>query len=313
MVSAEVVRMEGHLRAQFVYDRAPRPPSPEERKDLTDFAHSANARIVKCRFCGALKREDSHEPVRTYADDSYDQSVMDRLFPRYVEAFAAKADPYRTLLPERAEVVEVGPHVGGFLQTAADWGWNAVGVDVGKDTANFVNARGLTTHNSTLEACRFPSSQFDGVFIWNCFEQLPEPDAMLQESRRIVKRGGMLVLRVPNALFYSVSRGYLEATPNPEITTWVTRALGYSNLLGWPYLYGYTDRHLDRMAERNCFTRAAGLNSELIILPLPELSESVIEEKRAALATLQGWSEFEKLDASGRLTGPWIELIYRAV
>ena len=305
--------MEALLRAQFVYDRASRPPSPEERKDLTDFAHGSTAGILRCADCCALKRADNHEPVHTYAEDSYDESVMEHLFPRYVDAFAEKEQPYRSLLPPAAQILEIGPHLGGFLQAAANWGWKALGVDVGKDTANFVNSHGLTTINGTLDECAFDRGRFDGVFIWNCFEQVPDPDRLLAESRRIVKKRGVLVLRVPNALFYSTCREYLKATPNPDVTTWITRALGYSNLLGWPYLFGYSDVHLDRLAGRNGFERTAALNSQLIILPFPQLTDEIMDEKRAALAAVRDWTEFRKLDARGRLIGPWIEVIYRAV
>lgn len=297
--------METLLRAQFVFDRVPKPPEPKERKDLTDFAHSADACILRCTTCGVLRRLDNQDPLATYQEDSYDRAVMDRLFPRYAEAFAAKEDPYRSLLPQKAKVLEIGPHLGGFLEAATRWGWDAEGVEVGKDTAEYVQSRGFRTHVGTLQDCRFAEARFDAVFVWNCFEQVERPGELLAEIRRVLKADGPMVLRVPNARYYTTARCYLNSTTDPELTTTLTRALGYSNLLGWPYLYGYDAAHLDRLAGRHGFQQQRRLNAELIILPFPEVPDEVAAEKDCTLAAVQ---QLDRMHGEG----PWIECIYAA-
>ena len=205
------------MRAQFVLDRTEKTPPREERKDLTDFAHGASARILECQRCSILVRDErATQPTGVYTEDQYDASVMEHLLPRYVAAFRARETPYRALLPPGASVLEIGPHFGAFLQVATEWGWKPVGVDIGKDTTQFVQAHGYTTYNCPVEDCDFPDECFDGVFIWNCFEQIPEPGRTLAEVRRVLKPGGVLVIRTPNALFYRVSEHFLRKSEPGE-------------------------------------------------------------------------------------------------
>jgi SAM-dependent methyltransferase len=313
-LSEESVRLEAVVRAQFVLDRTEKTPGRTERKDLTDFAHGASARLLECGRCSILVRDESKaDPVETYVEDAYDPTAMERLLPSYVEAFRNREEPYRALLNPGAEVLEIGPHLGAFLQVATEWGWKPVGVDVGKDTTRFVNEHGYVTYNQTIEDSRFPDAYFDGAFVWNCFEQIPDPARTLDEIHRIVKPGGPLVLRTPNALFYSVCERFLRSRDPGEVSNWVMRALGYNNLLAFPYLYGYTDSILSEMAIRHRFVCESAINSELITLPFPDLQEWVIEENRATTAALHDWSELQSYESKGGLTGPWMEIAYRSI
>lgn len=311
-LSEDAVRFETILRAQFIFDRVEKMPRPAERKDLTSFAHSASASLVECTRCDILiRREGASEPTRTYVEDEYDDGVMSSLLPRYQAAFRAREVPYRSLVRNRAGILEIGPHLGAFLDVAREWGWNAAGVDIGKDTTRFITSRGHTIYNQPVEECRFPDEAFDGVFVWNCFEQIPDPRSMLEEAHRILKPAGVLVLRTPNALFYKACQFGLRTAPDSDLSVWIVRALGYNNLLAFPYLYGYDDRALTGLAGEHGFRCDAGLNSELITLPYPQLAERIVEENRATHALVRQWSAFDGLEREGRLTGPWMEMIFR--
>lgn len=313
-LSEDAVRLETILRAQFVFDRVEKNPKPEERKDLTSFAHGAAASLAECPRCSILVRvEQQNEPNQTYVDDPYDPAAIDRLLPRYIDAFRAKEQPYRSLLAEGATVVEIGPHFGAFLHVARDWGWHSTGIDIGKDTTRYIRDQGFAIQNCSLEECRLPAASHDGVFIWNCFEQIPDAHSTLEEARRILKPGGLLILRTPNALFYRVCQDRLKATPDSDLSLWIVRSLGYNNLLAFPYLYGYSSDSLARLGAAHGFRCEAALNAELITLPFPELPDWVVDENRAAYALIRQWSELEEHERNGRLTAPWIELILRAV
>ena len=81
------------------------------------------ASILQCSPCTLLVRaEEQNGATERYANDQYDAGVMEQLFPRYVEAFRRKETPYRILLREGAEVLEIGSHFGAFLKVAAEWG-----------------------------------------------------------------------------------------------------------------------------------------------------------------------------------------------
>jgi hypothetical protein len=157
LVPSTKIDEECRERERFVKDRLARPASGDELKDLTEFFHQGNADILACAECKLLVR-DEHEPppAETYSEDEYDPSVMERLYPRYLEAFRRKEKPYRRLLPEGARILEVGSHYGAFLQSAQEWGWRAEGVDVGKDTSRFARSKGFIVHSKEITECRFP-------------------------------------------------------------------------------------------------------------------------------------------------------------
>jgi hypothetical protein len=88
----------------------------------------------------------------------------------------------KALLREHADVLEIGSHLGGFLQTAEQWGWRPTGLDIGASTSSFARRQGLSTKRRAI-GDYFPHRRSDAVYIWNCFEQLDDPSAIL--PRRI--------------------------------------------------------------------------------------------------------------------------------
>ena len=314
LVSAEELEAECQVREAFVKQRLDRPAHSEELKDLTDFFHNERADLMTCPECTLLIRRAHEQPsAEEYSEDSYDPALMERLYPRYVEAFRAKETTYRHLLRPAAKVLEVGSHYGAFLQTAAEWGWQAEGVDVGRDTSHFAQLKGFTVHVAELEELPFPTASFEGVFIWNCFEQMDNPRPTLETSRRIVKPGGLLVVRTPNGLFYSLCRRlFQDAGLQDGAREFLVETLGYNNLLGFPYLYGHNRATLERLIEPFGFAFGGILNSELLTLPLPEHAAWVEREERAINAEMRMLANSVIADTSGAATGPWIEMWFRA-
>jgi SAM-dependent methyltransferase len=313
LVPASKIDEESRRREQFVKQRLARPASRDELKDLTDFFHQAKADILACAECKLLLR-DEHEPppAETYSEDEYDPSVMERLYPRYLDAFRRKEKPYRALLPQGAETLEVGSHYGAFLQTAQEWGWRAEGVDVGKDTSRFARSKGFTVHGTEITECRFATRSFDAVFIWNCFEQLPDPRPTLAECSRILKPDGLLIVRVPNGLFYTICQKLLgEEGLRSGASEFLMQAMAYNNLLGFPYLYGHSVATLERLMRQFGFRSEGMLNSELLTLPLPENQGWVEAEERAISNDIRMLARSVLANRDGVLTGPWIEVWFR--
>jgi SAM-dependent methyltransferase len=296
--SENKLRREIRLREHFVQSRLRHAPNPAETKDLLDFMHGSPAPLYACNGCGLVMRgADGANAAASYEDDPNDRDVMRSLLPRYVEAFRRK-EAYRPMLLSGARVLEVGSHLGGFLQVAGEWNWNAEGLDVGQDTADFARDSGFRVQRAVLEDAVFPSEPFDAVFVWNCFEQLENPRGALRVIRRLLKRFGLLVVRVPNLWFYRTVRD--------------PRALAYNNLLGFPYLHGYTAETLHRLVSREGFEFIRGFNSELVALPFADPNERVLSEERAVSRAVEQWSA-RKAARQVALSGPWIEMVYRKV
>lgn len=314
LVPATKLEAECRLRERFVADRLRRPATGGELKDLTDFFHGEKAEILACTECSLLVRDElDPPPAQSYSQDQYDPGLMERLYPRYLAAFRHKEQPYRDFLPEQAYVIEVGSHYGAFLQAAQEWGWQAEGVDVGKDTSRFAQSKGFRVHVGELADARFPSSSLDAVFIWNCFEQIKDPKPLLRECQRVLKNNGLLTVRTPNGLFYAMYQQLLaDSTLAPPVAEFLIEALGYNNLLGFPYLYGHSSGTLERLISPFGFRLETTLNSELITFPLPENPDWVEKEEQAINSELKILSRSMLAHHTGVLTGSWIEVSFRA-
>ena len=287
------------MREGFVLKQMGRKPSRAEAKDLTDFMHGFAAPVRVCRGCGLLARAERHvRAAGSYSEDPNDPDVMRQLLPRYVGAFRNKAPGFRELLRDRADVLEIGSHLGAFLQVAEEWNWTAIGLDVGADTSSFARANGLTVRREMAEDTRLAARSFDAVFVWNCFEQLPSPASTLDAIYGLLRPGGLAVFRVPNARFYLQMRFRDQA------------ALAWNNLLGFPYLYGYGEENVNRVANDRGFEFVRGFDSELITMPFPDLKEKAREEQCENSRKVGRWS-IRTTNKAGSLTGPWIEMAYR--
>lgn len=228
--------------------------------DRVRFVQDDIVDLLCCRRCHTLRRDvPAGDAVERYAADRHVPEDMQRLFDAYVEEYRCREPQYRGLLAAGAPVLEVGSYVGAFLHVAREWGWHATGVDVNREVAEFAGSRGLATRSLPLEACAFRNAAFDAVFVWNCFEQAPDPAALLREIARVLRAGGLLVIRTPNAVYYRLHAALLAASRRTGVRApgrAAARALDHHNLLGFPFLYGFGRRALHQLLSRNGFERA---------------------------------------------------------
>jgi hypothetical protein len=264
--------------------------------DLTRFMHGGPGRVLYCRTCGTLVRDE--EAQARYDDDVYDSVLMSHLYPRYLRAFEQKRSQYRPMLRSGAEVLEVGSHLGAFLQVAEEWGWRPIGLDIGESTSTFARRRGAFVRRLAIEAYSPRLRPPEAIFIWNCFEQLQDPSAALRRAHQVLDRHGLLILRVPNAAFYRNQRQLLETIHAKR----ALRLLAYNNLLAFPYLHGYSLAALNHFLRAHHFEPIAENDSTLLTPPYPDMPARAREEWRRVCR------EGKRVLAVG---GPWIEVVSR--
>jgi 2-polyprenyl-3-methyl-5-hydroxy-6-metoxy-1,4-benzoquinol methylase len=100
---------------------------------------------------------------------------------------------------EEGRLLDVGSGFGFFLAEMKDRGWEAVGVEISRKAMDYGrNILGLTIHPGPMEDAAFPDNHFDVVTGFYVIEHLPHPMAFLKECHRILKPGGLLLLRYPH-------------------------------------------------------------------------------------------------------------------
>ena len=161
--------------------------------------------LRRCRRCGFGQPEALPALVR-YFDRMYDQHWSEQ----WVEQeFASRskdliftgilADLRRRLPAAGRRLLDVGAHVGQFVQQAALDGWQVEGIELNPRTADYAARRtGAVIHQVNLDAFLATGHRFDAVTLTDVLEHIPEPVRMLRKVRRLLTPGGWVAVKVPS-------------------------------------------------------------------------------------------------------------------
>lgn len=285
-------------------------------EDRINFTQDYATDIVSCHTCGLIfrnPRPPKGTVTATYATDEYDEEHLNTAHETDLDLYRNKANVLTRWLPHRndAHLVEVGSFVGSFLAAGRELGWTVLGVDPGKQAAEFCKAKGLNVYRGTLPDLQLPAESLDGVTIWNTFDQLPDPKPTVTAASRLLRPGGLLVIRVPNGACFASAISSL-----PHLGRWKARwlkaTLAWNNLLMFPYLFGYSVATADRLMDRNDFQRIAVYPDTLVTLADPHVKWWAALEERMIKLACRGVARIEALLGSPTyVTAPWLDIYYR--
>jgi len=116
--------------------------------------------------------------------------------------------PYRFALPFASDrdVLEVGCNWGYGSHVLAAEARRVIGIDVNAEAVACGNARfaqpnlELMVHDAS-QPFPFPSGSFDLVFSSEALEHIAHPAACVGEMRRVLRPGGILILKTPNLAY----------------------------------------------------------------------------------------------------------------
>jgi 2-polyprenyl-3-methyl-5-hydroxy-6-metoxy-1,4-benzoquinol methylase len=184
---------------------------------------------------------------RLYASWHYDLRCVEELRRRLVADLRREERRLRRFgLRPGARLVEVGCYVGALLDVATDTGCQIVGVDVNRELVEHARRRGHDVRQGSLDRHDGLPTQLDGVWILNCFEQLPDLHGVLREAHSLLRPGGHLVIRTPNAEFVS-------AMHRPQKPALLRSTLDANAVLGLPFRRCLSSRGITRLLHDHGF------------------------------------------------------------
>jgi SAM-dependent methyltransferase len=135
-----------------------------------------------------------------YPDEYYPtQTFSDTYFRNHVHPVQREKLDHILSYCRAGRLLDVGCGVGFFVREASDAGFHAEGiewseraVEAGKQQWNLVLAAG------SFLAHDFGAEQFDVVTLWQVLEHLENPALALKKVRSLVRKGGIVVIAVPN-------------------------------------------------------------------------------------------------------------------
>lgn len=156
--------------------------------------------IVKCKTCGLIYVN----PRRLVASNICPYSPIQELY-YFQKTYPQRWRAYTRLvhlLPHwlgyhPQTLLDIGCGDGALIEVARIAGINSHGVEISPSLIRLVQARlGIDSVVSDLTC--LPDKFYDVITIINVLEHTPEPIKVLQESKRLIKPGGMLLVHVPN-------------------------------------------------------------------------------------------------------------------
>lgn len=171
-----------------------------EKKPLfeIDLVHGMPHDLVECCHCGV--KYFSPLPDNWELAGFYD-SIYHGHFDKYTEwgrglAFSSRLKRFK----KKGNFLDVGCALGYFISGIKDHSdWDVWGVEFGEAGAGHAkNELGLDVFQGELYDAGYPDSFFDFIHINNVIEHVCDPNRILKECRRILKRDGRVFLSVPN-------------------------------------------------------------------------------------------------------------------
>ena len=170
--------------------------------------------VLKCKKCHLLWSN----PL---TDDDYEDQINSDYFGEdiYIRKEKGQKERFRTQINkalkfcnkvkdgEDIKILDIGSGLGFFLDVCDEMGLYSEGCDINEKAVNYANKNKNRTRLGTIDSY-YGDSSFDIIFALNLIEHIPHPKKFIEECRRVLKPGGLLILETPiqESLFHVFAR-----------------------------------------------------------------------------------------------------------
>ncbi len=157
--------------------------------------------LDRCRACGTAV---TLAPVPDEAHESGAYGGGAPRLSRLVRPVLRLFDRRRLALLERAgattpgRLLDVGAGRGRFVAHARSVGWYAHGIEPSQRGVDGAAALGIELVHAEIRTADVPPASLDAVTLWHVLEHLDDPVLALESIAGWLRRGGLLLVGVPN-------------------------------------------------------------------------------------------------------------------
>jgi len=160
---------------------------------------------VMCRDCGLVSL-DPH-PTEAELINSYDSYLPED--PVEIRKWASMMRPIVLKSAQMIEaehglnkgrLLDIGSGYGFFLEEMKSRGWDVEGIELSDTGRKYTRDRiNVPIHSHPIESLSLPQDQFDVVTLFYVIEHLPDPLSTIRAVYRMLKPGGMILVRWPHS------------------------------------------------------------------------------------------------------------------
>lgn len=178
------------------------------------YGKGSNYTVLKCEKCSLLWSN----PL---TDDDYEKQINSDYFGEdiYIRKEKGQKERFRAQINkalkffnggkkrEDIKVLDIGSGLGFFLDVCDEMGLYCEGCDINEKAVTYANKNKNRTRLGTIDS-HYSDSSFDIIFALNLIEHIPHPKKFIEECRRVLKPGGLLILETPiqESLFHVFAR-----------------------------------------------------------------------------------------------------------
>jgi len=141
--------------------------------------------------------------------------------------------------------LDIGTNMGFFLRHTRGKKWNVFGIEPSPVLSEMARKYfGLNVKTAYLEEARFLDDFFDVVTMTDVFEHIKEPKKMLEDIKRVLKKDGILFIKVPNGNFSLLKLRLAKIANKLE---------GYDIFDSYEHLVHYTNKTLEKILKEGGF------------------------------------------------------------
>jgi 2-polyprenyl-3-methyl-5-hydroxy-6-metoxy-1,4-benzoquinol methylase len=202
---------------------------PQRHYTSTSREFGRFGRIVECRSCGIvyMNPRPHHLAVQDAYGDVEDVRYVEEEEGR-VATFSDSLSHVRRFAPS-GRLLDVGCHVGTFIELAEDAGFEVAGVEPSRWAARRAEARvNGPVHVGVVEDAPLPEGAYDVVTMWDVIEHLPDPASTLRAVHSALRPGGVFAVTTMDveALFPRVAGRFWPWYMQMHLVYFSRRTLG---------------------------------------------------------------------------------------
>lgn len=182
-------------------------PNASSGKDWEAFrcthgGYGVHGPIVECLDCGLIYANP--RPTTETIGANY-ENVEDPVYEKEKEArrltFRSHLEDLERVVGEAGgrRLLDVGAHIGVFVEEACRNGWQAQGIEPSKWAVESAKGRGIDLTQGFLEDRPFKDQTFDVITLWDVIEHLTDPAAELELCNELVEPGGWIAIHTMDA------------------------------------------------------------------------------------------------------------------